>query len=143
MRNTESRYVQYKQLYFIQKKLYTKIHEQGSSPLFHLINMGKEYAGLLPWATIKVGIFSINNFILTIWSYILSFSIWLTWKKSMQVLFYTPICLYSLFNNSFNVCNFLNGLRLFSPYNLWRKNHLVFIQYTFKRCLNNQYIICK
>jgi hypothetical protein len=68
MRNTECGCFHCKQLYFDQKKLYrpTKIHKQGSLSLFHLTNMGKEYAGLLPWETLKVGIFSINNFILTI-----------------------------------------------------------------------------
>jgi hypothetical protein len=59
-------YFHYKQLYFDQKKLYTKIHEQGSLPFFHLINMGNEYAGLLLWGKLKVGFFSINIFILTI-----------------------------------------------------------------------------
>jgi hypothetical protein len=63
--DTEFRYFHYKQLYFDQKP-YTKIDEQGSLSLFHLINMGKEYAGLLAWGTLKVGVFSINNFILTI-----------------------------------------------------------------------------
>jgi hypothetical protein len=78
MKNTESRYFQYKQLNFDQKKLYTKSHEQGNLPhkihythhthpsfIFklkypqvsgpclknnnkNLIDMGKEYAGLLP-----------------------------------------------------------------------------------------------
>jgi hypothetical protein len=60
MRKTESRYVQYKQLYFKQNKLYTKNDEQGSLPLFHLINMGKVYAGFLPLGKLKVGIFSIQ-----------------------------------------------------------------------------------
>jgi hypothetical protein len=40
--------------------------------IFHIINKGKEYAGLLPWGILKAGIFSINNFILTIRRYILS-----------------------------------------------------------------------
>jgi hypothetical protein len=66
MRNTECGSFHYKQSYFDQKKLYTKIHKQGSLPFFHFINMGKEYAGLLPWGTLKVGLFSINNFVLTI-----------------------------------------------------------------------------
>jgi hypothetical protein len=65
MRNTERRYFQYEQLYFDQKRPYTKIHGNGSLPLFHLINMGKEYAGLPLWGTLKVVVFSIN-FILTI-----------------------------------------------------------------------------
>jgi hypothetical protein len=66
MRNTECGYFYYKQSDFDRKKLYTKIHKQGSLPFIHLINMGKEYAGLLPWGILKVGVFSINNFILTI-----------------------------------------------------------------------------
>jgi hypothetical protein len=55
MRNTEWGYFHYKQSYFDQKKVYTKIHKQGSLPFFHLIDMGKEYAGLLPLGTLKVG----------------------------------------------------------------------------------------
>jgi hypothetical protein len=59
-------YFHYKQLSFDQKKLYTNIKEKGSLPLNHLINIGKEYAGLLLWGPLKVGVCSINNFILTI-----------------------------------------------------------------------------
>jgi hypothetical protein len=66
MKNIECRYFHNKQLYFDQNKLYTRIHGQGSLPLFHSINMEKEYAGLLPWGTLKLGVFRINNFILTI-----------------------------------------------------------------------------
>jgi hypothetical protein len=66
MRDTECGYFCNKQLYFDQKKLYTKIHKQGILPFFYLINMGKEYAGLLPWGTLKVGVLSINYFIFTI-----------------------------------------------------------------------------
>jgi hypothetical protein len=62
MRNTEYKYFHYKQLYFDQNKLYTKIHEQKSIPLFHLIDIGKEYTGLLPWGTLKAGVFSIIFF---------------------------------------------------------------------------------
>jgi hypothetical protein len=54
MRNNESWYFQYKQLYFDQKKPYKDSWTWEFT--FILFNMGKEYGGLRSWGTMKVGL---------------------------------------------------------------------------------------